>query len=48
MTVTDQEDVGEQGAQVDGSVQIVDQLRADHGLPQHHFNAASESLGISV
>ena len=42
--LVDQKQVREQGAQMDGRVQVVDQLRTDAGWARTSSMAASESL----
>src|SRR5665213_4392426 len=42
----DQKQVGEQGAKMDGGVQIIDQLRTDDGLGEYDFDRGERILRI--
>src|SRR5439155_3527921 len=44
----DEEQVGEKGAQVNGSVQVVDQLRADRSLGQHEAKRRLRVPAVAV
>ena len=43
-----QKQVGEQCAEMDRGIQIVDQLRADRGLGQNQLNGGEGIAGIAV